>query len=51
VAQRAPHLIVQNRTPRVVTRFIAWRLHDRVARMRERDRAAAEGLNDEQNRE
>src|SRR6267378_3431147 len=51
LAQRAAQLVVEDRAPRTVARFIPGRRDDGVARVRQRNRAAAEGLNGEQNAE
>src|SRR6185503_3527514 len=51
MAQRAAHLVVENGAPRIVARLDARRRRNDVARMRERDRAPAEGLDDEQEQE
>ena len=51
VAQRAAHLVVENGAPRIVARLDTRRRRNDVARMRECDRAPAEGLDDEQEEE
>jgi len=47
VAQGAAQLVVQDRAARIVTRFNPAGANTNVARVRQRDRAAAESLNRE----
>jgi len=51
LAQCATQLVVQNGAPRIMSRFKPGRCNDDVARVRQRDRAAAKGLNGEQKHE